>query len=401
MGFYVMRRLITVLTVVLVLSVVVGNAWGVQYAVTDLGTLGGTQSWAYGINNNGQIVGESTTSSGVFHAFRTAANQPIKASADDLGPTVGDLRRSSAKGINNSGQVVGYFVQTGSMDIPFRTATNQPINISTDNIGCTLGNAISIALGINDSGQVAGYVSVTDAPFHASQYAFRTAANQPINLTTDNLGTLGGTATYAWGINNSGQVVGHSATSSGAIHAFRTAANQPITAADDLGTLGERESRAYGINDSGQVVGSFSIGNDTAHMASHAFRTAANQPITAADDLGTLGGTQTVAYSINSSGQVVGHAQISGDTAYHAFLYSDNGPMQDLNNLIPPDYGWTLSEATGINDSGQICATGCNSSGERHAFLLTPVPECSTLTLLGIGSISLLCYAWRRAKRAV
>ena len=57
---------------------------------------------------------------------------------------------------------------------------------------------------------------------------------------------------------------------------------------------------------------------------------------------------------------------------YHgdAFLYSD-GQMQDLNSLIAPNSGWTLREATGINDANQIVGFGASF----RAFLLTPVRE--------------------------
>ena len=65
------------------------------------------------------------------------------------------------------------------------------------------------------------------------------------------LGTLGGTVSYARGINDSGQVVGYSYTSSGIYHAFLWQ-NGSMT---DLGTLGGTESYAYGINNNGWIVG--------------------------------------------------------------------------------------------------------------------------------------------------
>ena len=45
----------------------------VLYRVTDLGTLGLCCTSAYGINNDGQITGESYTAHGANHAFPIAA----------------------------------------------------------------------------------------------------------------------------------------------------------------------------------------------------------------------------------------------------------------------------------------------------------------------------------------
>ena len=98
-------------------------------------------------------------------------------------------------------------------------------------------------------------------------------------------------------------------------------------------------------------------------------------------DLGTLGGTSSVAYGVNASGQVVGDSELPGDLVFHAFLHTAAGGMQDLNNLIHPGTGFTLLEATGINDLGQITGYDMNNiTGQKDAFLLTveAVPEPST-----------------------
>src|SRR5207302_8755274 len=48
-----------------------------------------------------------------------------------------------------------------------------------------------------------------------------------------------------------------------------------------------------------------------------------------------------------------------------------SGKLTDLNDYLRPGFGWELSSATGINDSGQIVGTGIHD-GDTHAFLLTP-----------------------------
>jgi probable HAF family extracellular repeat protein len=92
------------------------------------------------------------------------------------------------------------------------------------------------------------------------------------------------------------------------------------------------------------------------------------------NDLGTLGGTNSFAWALNDSGQVVGRSDIAGG-AQHAFLYDGTG-LHDLNALIPPNTGWVLQVAEAINDAGQIAGYG-TFNGQTEAFLLTPLGASS------------------------
>lgn len=65
-------------------------------------------------------------------------------------------------------------------------------------------------------------------------------------------------------------------------------------------------------------------------------------------DLGTLSGTQSVAYGINSQGEVCGYSYIAGSVSSHAFSWQ-NGTMTDLNPT-----GYAGSDAFGINDKGRV-----------------------------------------------
>ncbi|MHC5184578.1 MAG: DUF3466 family protein [Planctomycetota bacterium] len=312
------------------------------YTITDLGTLGGTSSRAYGINESGQIVGKSDiTGDSVSHAF---LYDGIK--MHDLGTLGGPS--SNAISLNDNAEVVGHSRITGdsSSHAFYYDGTTM------HDLG-TLGGSWSEALGINNSGVIVGYSDITgDSARHAFYY----------DGTMHDLSTLGGSASEALNINESGHIVGYSdITGDSAHHAFY----YDGTIMHDLETLGGTNSYAFGINESGQIVGESDITGDSASNAFYYDGTM--------HDLGTLGGTSSIAFRINEQGQAVGESDIIGDSVLHAFLYDGNG-LIDLNDLIPIDSGWELTVAVDINNSGQIVGWGM-IDGQEHAFLMTPVSE--------------------------
>jgi probable HAF family extracellular repeat protein len=193
--------------------------WDSNGAQTDLGILGanffGSSSFANAINNLGQVAGSSTVSSGISHAFRTAANSAINPATDDLGALFGCC--SSANAINDAGQVAGVSgSDLATMAHAFRTAPNSAINPATDDLG-TLGGAYSEAFGINSAGQVVGRSSLSgSAGTHAFVYA-NGAMNDLNGLVAPGSGwVLESAAT----INEGGQIAGYG-TINGSTHAFR------------------------------------------------------------------------------------------------------------------------------------------------------------------------------------
>ena len=129
----------------------------------------------------------------------------------------------------------------------------------------------------------------------------------------------------------------------------------------DLGTFGGTVSWAYGINNSGQIVGGSNLSDNTQYYAY--LDSGGGSLNQATDSLGTLGGNNSIAYGINNSGEVVGFADASNGHG-HVYLYS-GGTMHDLGTFV----GGTRSQAYAINDNGQIAGLAYISSSAYHAFL--------------------------------
>jgi len=151
------------------------------YNIIDLGTLGGGSSVALGVNDMGQVVGSADIAGGLRHAYLWANGVMI-----DLGTLGFPTAQSEASDINNQGVVVG-IVGAGDPSASFIWENGVQTEIG-------LPQVLKSAYGINDAKQVVGIFVVPGGG--GDQHAFLWE-----NGTMTDLGTLGGSYSIAWDIN--------------------------------------------------------------------------------------------------------------------------------------------------------------------------------------------------------
>lgn len=368
-----------------------------QYRLVDLGTLGGPVSDAYAVNNGGIVGGTSWTSAnGGDRPFLSAPNPTGPGQIYSIGSLFDAPGLASVRDIGDDGRAVGFSGPHAFITTSFPDGPGHMVDIGT------LGGGSSEARAINSQGRVVGTAAIDEQ----HTFAFISAPNPtgPGQLT--NLGALGdGQGSAAFDINASNRVVGtsHYVPSNGDSPGSRAFISLPDPTGGgqliDLGTmLGDEDSSfAYGINDNGQVVGAArSVSGETHAFISQPNPTGIGQLI----DIG-VNEFDSGAYGINSEGVVVGWMD-TGETT-HAFV-SDPSPtgqghIYDLNSLLIENvFAFVLSEATAVNDNGQIVGWGFVQS-RRHAFLLNPVtvPLPVSLVLFMAGVVPLALRS-RRSK---
>ena len=332
-----------------------------RYTIVEIPTLGGTENFAYAINNRGDVVGLSReagdSSVGAF-LFGSA----VVTSLDRLNGSV-------PQDINKRGQIATGVYRNG-VYVPALYDSRTGRIKTLGSFGGVFGGIFNgEAFSVNDRGQVVGYSYLDSLNRHAFLYSD--------GALTD-LGSFGGYSA-ALAINSSGDIEGFSSdTVNGYPHAFVFREGVMI----EINPFGgpNNESIARGINDRRQVVGEGLVATGDAFNGFIYF----DDAIT---NIGTLeGGRNSSAFAINKHGQVVGIADQPYEDlcwdlaagryvpcikyAQRAFLYED-GVMTDLNSLIAPNSGWDLSWAFDINDRGQITGYGLKD-GKFRAYLMTP-----------------------------
>ena len=347
-------------------------AIGASYSMANLGTLGGQNTVVNSLNVSGQATGYSQDSTGTNQAFVYSSNQINQVNIGGTG---------IGRNINASGQIEGNFSNAHL----FVWSNGQTVDL-----GIPLSGTTCKGYGFNNSGEITGQVTLPSGQVHGFLY------NPANGGSTTDIGTLGGHSTdfsYGSSVNASGQIEGDSINSAGLDHAFIWTNGQ----FNDLGTLGGPDSSGIAINFLGHATGTAQLpgsGETQATYISHVFLY--NGSI---HDCGTLGGMYANAGAMNNLDQIVGYSYLADNSTRDAFLYS-NGVMTDLNSLVPSGSGWTLTAATGINDSGEIVANGVNSQGVTNAFLLTPnVPEPRCIAIFTLAGAALLQRRMIRSRR--
>jgi probable HAF family extracellular repeat protein len=358
------KSILYCISLILVLTLISAAAAAPRYAITGLGLFGGTASCAYSINNLGQVA----------VGVNAASAYPAYIWQNGVVSSLGTNWREEVR-INNNGQVVG----TGPGPYDFSHAMIWQNGSFTD-LG-TLGPddyQMSWGYDINDSGVAVGEsFAVIDGDVFQDAFVWKNGVMQELN--SDWL------YSEAYGINNLGQIVGVYATSESRVgHAF-VWDNGVVTT---LPTLGGSYAEASEINDIGQVIGRSTTSTGKMHVCLWQDGSVL--------DLGTLMDGDIHPRSINNHGQIVGYE--SYNTGSKSFFW-DGGVLTDLNDLIPADSGWSLAGAESINDAGLIVGTGKNPSGQWEAFLLTPVPEPSSLMTLLLGTASLAGLTYKLGYR--
>jgi len=268
--------------------------------------------------------------------------------------------------INDSGQVAGYFAFSTTNGAHFGHAFLFSGGAMTDLNSLAPSAVNSIAYGLNNSGQVVGTYSTSN-----KSYAFLYS-----NGTLSTLDFSSVPMTFTPAAINKHSVIAGTCDKPNETHACLVSGGTVIA---DLGTLSspyDKWSNSTAINDKGQVVGtSCYLPNGSLTSLCHGFL---YTPGSGMADLGTLGGNSISASGINNSGQVVGSSLLADNVTARGFLYSD-GVMKNLNTLLTPNAeDWVVSSATAINDAGQISGIGGQGVDSTQGVLLTPIPSTHT-----------------------
>ncbi|HKP95306.1 MAG TPA: hypothetical protein VJ385_06070 [Fibrobacteria bacterium] len=211
----------------------------------------------------------------------------------------------------------------------------------------TLGGASGFARGINDFGTVVGESELANGETHAFYW-------KPWEDRMVDLGTLGGDDSRAAAINNGGLAVGTSKTSPGEYCGravvWSTNRTRPPTVLPDLVPNDPFScSQPAAINDAGIIAG-VSSGKAVRWVKG---RVEALTPPPGADNC--------LATGINDRGWITLQCNTFGGP--RSFLWKE-GAVTDLGSL-----GGSFTVANDVNNKGQVAGYGENSTGGLDAFL--------------------------------
>jgi hypothetical protein len=273
-------------------------------------------------------------------------------------------------GVNNSGQIVGYFGQAGQGGNIITTFSYFNSTFTTFSV---TGAQETYAYGVSNSGKIVGTYYMDSSSY---QQGFTKQGG-----TFQDLGSMCPSA-----ISNSGIITGTYVDASSFSWFINSGSNY---------TYFDNSSYPWvdpkGINDSGQVIGMYydELGNATS------FYRSADGNFTPV----LFPGTEfTQANAINDLGQIAGcyFDPLNSNYGLHGFIKT--GDTYTTVDVPVDTFSWRETRINGINDSGEIVGTYLDAVGTPHGFIGTPTPIPPGLLLFGSGLLGLL--GWRRCRRS-
>jgi uncharacterized membrane protein len=400
------------------------NASGTEIQWTELGILGNQDAvpgayvnpggYAHAMDGAGNVVGhvidkydgEHVRTRAVrWDAGGTAATELANLGTDPNGYTWG-----GASDVNAAGAIVGSAEKFDASGLSqgWRAlrwdASGAMTELGTLDTNNSAGGAYNVATAINDAGTAIGLADKYDAAgVPKGQRAVRWDAGSTVPTELANLGTdaNGFNETSAIAINSAGVIVG----TAWKFDANGLSRKVPVRW-DVSGAVAELEilelpavhgsqqtEFAIDINNAGAAIGGFYLGGavrwDASGAATELKSPLGERAITEASD-------------INNAGIVVGSSSFNNLMPRALYWGLDAVPV-DLNSLIDPASGWTLTSAHSISDSGWFGGEGSfdpdgpgGQAAINRLFLLhvpaaaVPEPAAGALALLGVSSILLL-----------
>jgi uncharacterized membrane protein len=288
-----MKRLPMLVTLTLIvgfLMAVVPKAHAISYKFTTIDYPGAWETYAHGINDNEQIVGDYYDFTGA-HGFLLSEGIYSSINHPSGGWTV-------ATGINNNEDIVGRY-QRGSSIVGFLLSGGIYTDIQYPGAGPT------IPEDINNKGQVVGW-------YLGKEGTRGFLLSEGIYTTIDYFSVY---QAQAHGINNNGQIVGFTDNGEGFLLSE--------------GVYSQFNNWLFGINDIGEIVGNYWNEGDHGFLLSNGIFSSIDYPIA----------SDTFVRDINNNGQIVGRYDVRGRR--HGFLATPG-------NISVPEPGTLILLGSGL-----------------------------------------------------
>lgn len=341
------------------------------YSISLLGPGAPNMSRAMSVNEAGVIVGDFFDEAAQrYRAFR-------QGEIFEFIPEPMDAPGSIATSINNYGEVAGSIVNQSLYDgmAVWWNSDQTPEMLPSPNPG-----GRSNATMINDRGTIIGtYMNSVGVDFalrwesgNTPEPLSRVCRTQILPWSTTPV-TYCATMSVASGINQRGDIVG---TISTGLRSDRTPVRWNHPTGDTMTTPPAGflpDGSLHAINDRRAMVGAQQI-------ASTGFDRAVVWNLRGRGGMISLPllpkGMWAQATDLNNLGDIVGTGDVSRNSgSQHGFLWNETDGMVDLNDLLPPDSGWIVTQATAINNRGVIVGVGEYNGHGPLAFRMEPFDE--------------------------